>query len=452
MSHVVLVKIYDLGTTALADISGISLTKEMVRQINGPRSFQITAPAADPLLTTVAADGAPNLCSGRRKLVVWEGPADGTPPNPATDTPIFHGRIFTIERDGTENDVLVTVTAYDPWMELGFEGNNQAGRPVRSPGSTPGGEGDFTGPTFTPTPPGQTGVSGPDLMQQILTFSQADPTTNPIQGEGPLPIDVVSGVWDLDVPPAIDLSINDKADWPVQIGDFFNQLIQTGVVDLDMKPVLPGTGKNLSGVADPYVMVEASAQSKMGTDRSATVHFDYLTGSFNAAGCKQVEDFTTYMDRLWYELGPRIDQHHWRGDITPHAASVSSTLIPSDNAAAIYGGPPGAAIPGRMASVRVLDSLGNENLSRPLYVALYEDESKLRRQPRLLLYITPAADSKALFEPPQDYDAFDLVQIKTGSGFGVVLNEAQRVYGYTKTWTPEGVATVGQLITKADVS
>src|SRR5690348_17895009 len=42
-------------------------------------------------------------------------------------------------------------------------------------------------------------ISGPDLMKQILTFSQADPTTNPIQGEGPLPIDVVSGVWDLDV-------------------------------------------------------------------------------------------------------------------------------------------------------------------------------------------------------------------------------------------------------------
>jgi hypothetical protein len=242
VSHVVTVRIYDLGTTVLADISGISLTKSMTRQLNGARSFQLSAPASDSLLTTVAGDGFPNLYDGgNRKLVVWEGPSDGTAPDPSTDDPIFHGRIFTVERSGDENAALVTVTAYDPWMELGYEADNRAGRVVRDDAATLVGDPSFLTPVFTPTP-SQDGISGPDLIKQILTYSQADPSTNPVQGEGPLPIDLVSGTWDLNVPPAIDVNPVDSADWPVLCGDFINQLIATDAVDLDFRPVRPGTG------------------------------------------------------------------------------------------------------------------------------------------------------------------------------------------------------------------
>jgi len=443
VSHVIVAKIYDLGTTVLADISEISLEKSMTRQINGARSFTIKAPASSSLLTAIAGDGYPNLKTGNRKLVVWE---DG---DPDTDDPIFHGRIFQVERDGDENAVLVTITAYDPWMELGFEADNRAGRPVRDNTRTLVGDPSFLTPNFDSSVGGQTGISGPDLIRQILTYSQSDPTTNPIQGEGPLPIDLQSGDWDLDVPPALDISPIFDAVWPALCGDFIAQLIATNVVDFDLRPIRPGTGLNLDGDPDDFVMVEASSVSKKGVDRSATVHFDYLTGSKNAIGCKHVEDFSTYADRLWYELGPRLTPRHWRGDITPHSDSVSDILPIFDAAAAIYGGP---GTPGRFASFRVLDSLGTENSSRPLYIALYKDEAKLRVNPRSLLYITPDPDAKALHEPPQDYDAFDLVQIKTGSDFGIVLDEAQRVYGYTKTWTAEGVATVGQLVTSSDAN
>ena len=446
MSHVITAKIYDLGTTVLADISGISLTKSMTRQLNGVRSFTFSAPANSSLLTDVAGDGFPNLYDGgNRKLVVWE---DG---DPDTDDPIFHGRIFTVERSGDENSVLVNVTAYDPWMELGYEGDNRAGRVVRDDTATTFGDPSFLTPLFSPTP-SQDGISGPDLIKQILTYSQGDPSTNPVQGEGPLPIDLVSGSWDLDVPPAIDVNPVDSADWPVLVGDFITQLIATDAVDLDFRPIRPGTGLNLDSDTDDYIMVEASSVSKMGTDRSATVHFDYLTGSFNAMAAREECDFSLHCDRLWYELGPRLDKQHWRGDITPHSAiPVSEGLLTlMDDSATKYGGP--NTLKGYNASVRISDSLGTENSARPLYQALYAAEVRLRVEPRRLLYVTPCVDEKALFEPPQDYDVYDVIQIKTGADFGVELDEKQRVYGYTKTWSAEGVASVSELLTSADVS
>lgn len=445
--HVLTVKIFDLGVNELADVSSIALTRSMTRIANDPAetSFLISMPSNSSLLTTVAADGFPVLNEGNRKLVVWEDS------DPATTDPIFHGRIFLVERDSDTDTRQVNVTAYQPSIELGYEGDSRAGRYVRDGTATTVGDPSFLTPKFKSSVSGQAGISGPDLIKQILTYSQGDPSTNPVQGEGPLPI-ALTGAFDLAVPPAIDVNPIDSADWPVMVGDFIQQLIATDAVDVDYRPLRPGTGLNLSGVVDDYIMVEATSKSKLGTDRTATVHFDHLTGSFNAQGARLIHDFATQCDRLWYELGPRIDQSHWRGDITPHGAYSTGhgLLTKMDNAAAKYGGP--NTKKGYNAWLRVFDSLGTENSSRPLYQALYGTEIQLRLEPRVLVYVTPNPDHTALFEPPHDFDIFDLVQIKTGADFGVVLDEAQRVYGYTKTWTPEGVATVSELQTSADVT
>lgn len=446
MSHVLTIKVYDLGTTVLADVTGIAIgNRTFTRTVGSSTVFTVELPSDSSLLTTDAGDGFPVLYKGgNRKLVVWE---DG---DPSTDVPIFHGRILNVERDGDQNATQVTVTAYTPEIELGYEADNRAGRVVRDSSTTLVGDPSFFTPHFTSSVSGQDGISGPDLIQQILTYSQQDPSTDPIQGEGPLPIDVISGDWDLLVPPAIDLNPVDSADWPVLVGDFIQQLLATDVVDFDVKPVKPGTGLNINGDADDYIMGVASSKSKLGTDLSATVHFDYFTGDFNAQACRLVDDFSTQADRLWYELGPKLNSQHWRGDITPHSASVSDILTEMDDAATKYGGP--NTKKGYNAWIRVLDSLGTENSSRPLYIALFRAEIALRLEPRRLLYITPAADDKALFEPPQDYDIYDLVTINTGARFGVELAEAQRVYGYTKTWDQQGVATVSELQTSADVT
>jgi hypothetical protein len=417
VSHTVTAKLYDLQSNELADISSIALEKGLKRRLNQARSFTITAPAGHSLLTTVADDGYPNLRKGNRKLLVWE---DGDI--------IFHGRVFTVERhgDGTKNEA--TITAFDPWMELGYDADDRAGRPVRDE------TGNFIDPKFVSSVDSGDAISGPDLIRQVLTYSQGTGTeSDPNPGEGPLPIDLDTGDFDVDVPPAVDLSVVDSADWPVLIGDFVNQLIETGVVDVDMRPVDPSEG------FDPYVMVALSAVSSQGTDRSGTVHFDYWTGSKNASDCRHVEDFTTICNKLYDYLGPRRDTKHWKANITPGAPGT--TVDPSASRA-LYGG--------EFMAIRVFDSVGFEAQSRPLYMALWNAEQGLRVEPRDMLFITPSSDEKALSEPPADFDVGDLVAVNVGAEFGLPLAEAQRVYGYDKTWSREGVARIAGLLTSAD--
>jgi hypothetical protein len=421
VSHTITAKLYDLASNELSDISGISLEKTLNRRLSHSRAFTIAAPAGHSLLTDVAGDGYPNLRQGNRKLIVWE---DGGPGDP----PLFHGRVFGVERkgDGTQN--LATLTAFEPWMELGYEADNRAGRPVRDA------TGNFIDPTFTSAVGGQTGISGPDLIRQILTNSQGTDTESGAHpGEGPLPIDLSSGTFDLLVPPAVDLSPSDSMSWPLLCGDFIQQLVQTGVVDVDMRPVDPSEG------FDPYVMVALSAVSSQGVDRSATVHFDYWTGAKNAAACRHVEDFSTINNKLYDYLAPRRSKERWKGNITP--GSPGTTFDPSASRT-LYGG--------EFMSIRIFDSVGNENSARPLFIALWNGEQGFRVEPRDMLFITAASDTKALYEPPADFDVGDLVAVNTGAEFGIALAEKQRVYGYDKTWDRQGIARISGLITSAD--
>jgi hypothetical protein len=335
--------------------------------------------------------------------------------------------------DGTTN--MATITANDAQLELGYDADDRAGRPVRDA------TGNFINPTFAGTGSGGPDViSGPDLIQQILTNSQGtDSEGGAHPGEGPLPIDLSTGTFDIDVPPAIDLSVIDSMDWPVLCGDFIQQLIQTGVVDIDLRPVDPTEG------FDPYIMVALSAVSSLGTDKSATVHFDYWTGDKNAKAARHVEDFSTINNKLYDYLGPRRSQTRWRGNITP--GSPGTTIDPSDSRA-LYGGPDG----GEFMSIRVFDSVGSENSSRPLYVALWNAEQGMRVEPRDLLYITPSPDVKGLFDAPGDFDRGDRVAINIGAELGVELAETQRVYGYTKTWSREDVSSLSQIVTSAEAA
>src|SRR5690242_9540863 len=107
--HVLTIKIFDLGVNELADISAITLSRSLTKTANSPTeaTFMVTLPSNSPLLTAAAADGFPVLYKGgNRKLVVWEDS------DPATTDPIFHGRIFNVERDSDTDTRQVNVTAY----------------------------------------------------------------------------------------------------------------------------------------------------------------------------------------------------------------------------------------------------------------------------------------------------------------------------------------------------
>ena len=432
MAHTVTCILYDLQSNEIADITGIALEKTLQRRLNLFRVMTVQAPANHPLLTDTYTDGYRNLRRGNRKLIVWE---DGGP----GDQPIFHGRVWTVERNGDGTKNLVTITAYMPLAELGYESNDRAGRPVRGSTVQPTAgspfanyDGNFIYPKFASSIADQTGISGPDLILQVLTNSQnTGAESDPTPGEGPLPIDLTTGTFDLDVPPAVDLSPFDTMDWPVLIGDFIQQLCQTGVCNIDDRPVDPSEG------FDPYVMSVITARSSIGTDRSDTVHFDYWTGSYNAKACRHVEDFSTGDNKLYDYLGPRVDTFRWRGNITPGAPG---TLVDPTESRALYG---------QFMSIRVLDSLGTEASSRPLYLALWNAEQAFRVEPRDMLFITPADDEKGLFTAPGDFDVGDLVAVNVGPDLGVEFAGAQRVYGYDLTWNREGIRTVSQIIAAA---
>lgn len=436
-------KLYDLQSNELADISGIALERSEKVLLDGPRMFTIKSIGGHSLLTTVqeGGDGYPNLWAGNRKLVVWE---DGI------DDPIFHGRVFGVKRSGTGGKKTpVVITAYDPSMELGYEGDERAGRVVRGSTAVPTAgdpygsyDGNFINPKFASSVGAQDGISGPDLILQALRNSQQTGTeSDPTPGEGPLPIDIVSGDFDLDVPPAVDLSCLDSLDWPVMCGDWVQKLVSSGVCDFNLRPLEPGTGKNIDGDTDPYVMVELSAVSRFGTDKSGTVHFDYATGARNAATCDHVQDFSTICNKLYDYLGPRRDNTHWAGNITP--GSPGTTVDPSDSRT-LYGG--------QFLWFRVFDSIGDENSNRPLYIALWNAEAGFRVFPRDMLLVTPVKDHYALFDALKDYGEGDDVAVNVGATFGIELAESQRVYGFTKTWSRQGVSSVSEILTSAQHS
>jgi hypothetical protein len=427
---VIVAKLYDLASNELADVTPISLEKTMSRRLSGIRTFTIQAPAGHTLLTSTAGDGYPNLRRGNRKLLVWE---DGTI--------IFHGRVWTVERNGNGTENLVTITAQMPLAELGYEGNGTAGRPVR--GSTiqptagdPFGEydGNLVTPLFASSVAAQDGISGPDIILQILTNTQnTGIETDPTPGEGPLPIDLTTGTFDLDVPDAVDLNPAGRMSWPILCGDMIQQIASTGVCDVDERPVDPTEG------FDPFIMSALTAVSAFGTDRSDTVHFDYFTGSRNANQCRHVDDFSTINNKLYSYLGPPGPggTRFPLGNITP--GSPGTTVDPSAS----------RALYGQFMEADITDWTGSPIDARPLAVALWNAEQGYRVEPRAMLYLTPNPDVKALWQAPADYDVGDLISVSVGADFGLTIAAVQRLYGYDKTWDRQGVATISGLITSA---
>lgn len=409
-----IVKLYDLQTNELADISGICLSRQCSVRENLPRGLTLEAPAGHELLTGMdAGDGFPNLSTGDRKIIAWEEDRD--------DEPIFHGRVFRARRVGNGRTNRVTIQAYDPLVEFGTE-NGNAGRLVRDD------TGNFIQPSFGDT------ITGADLLYQAFVNSQqTGAESDPTPGEGPLPIDIGDGSR---FSSTVNLSMDNFLSWPLYLGDLVAKLANTGVVDIGARPIDPTES------LDPYAMIAMSAADTLGSDVSGTVHFDYWTGSHNAKEAVYDEDFSTICNKLYDYLGPPLPGGlRWPDNITPGTAGT--TIDPTASRARY----------GVFMAVRFYDQVVPSHTD-PFNLALWNAEMGYRVAPRNLLYVTPRPGSKALFRPfGRDFDASDIVGINVGSALGVSgLATDQRVLGYDVTWSRNNVARVSQLITSADVS
>jgi len=184
----------------------------------------------------------------------------------------FWGRIEHIDEQGDEDQGYVVMTAVDPSSILEY-------RPARDA------DGDFSKPSFMFDYP-----QGPLMLQAILQ--------NSIIHEGDLGFSL--GTFQGG---GVDLS-GLQTDWPMSIAEIAGLLTQTGEVDVVMS--YSSGGATMSAYNGNY-----------GGDVSGAVQFRYAMGTAsNCRGCRRTTDGSELMNKLWLYLGPKLDDQHWRGNIT----------------------------------------------------------------------------------------------------------------------------------------
>lgn len=332
-----------------------------------------------------------------------------------------HGTILQVSDNDAEDTGTVEYTSYDP-MEI------WQWRPARDA------DGDFSKPSFITD-----FVTGPQIMQQILTNTVSAGAGPPTDAEGAMPIAMGSfaaGGANLSGAPA---------DWPMTIAEIMSLLCETGELDVILTPI--DAGGNMARV-DCY-------NGNYGTDRSASVKFEYATGANNVRLIRRTVDATKLINKLWYYLGPKLDDQHWQGNITgdgyPDGAGGTLALPnpPGGDVTPVTGALGTLIAASRTAwlvrmEIRVYDAFGNEAAGAPLYARTWQNESTLRAQPKTLVHVTPERGVLPAF------DIGDLVTVSAGAVFRGGFTGVQRVYERTYSWDEDGVRSIAEIQTSAD--
>jgi hypothetical protein len=345
----------------------------------------------------------------------------------AIDDIDHHGRILDVSDNDDENTGTTEVTSYGPdeiWQW----------RPARD-GPASADPGDFSKPEFMQTLAIDGG--GP-VMEDIL--AQSEDGFDPSIGEGPMLIEFGSfatGGADLSGAPT---------NWPMTIAQIRSILQDSGECDVIVTPI--DSGGNI-GRVDVY-------NGNYGTDRSGSVRFDYATGLNNVGRIRRTQNMQKMVNKLWYYLGPKIDDQHWQGNITADGyPDGSGGALPLPNPPGgdqtPITGPLGQIIAdSRVANlvrmdIRIYDAFNAEAIAAALYARLWQTESLLRAQFRELVHITPIRGVVPAF------DIGDIIGVSAGAAFrGGIPFGGQRVYDRTVSWNREGVVELAEIQTSAD--
>lgn len=393
------------------DVSGVAIAGSVTRRLNRPSQASITIPMD-------SAIGE----AGSRLKVSFNG------------TLYFHGFVLDCETDSGEDEGFTVYNATDP-MEL------WQWRPVRDDTC------DFSLPTVI-----EDYQTGPEIMEAILTNTVNCGGGPPSDAEGPIFLTLgtfAAGGVSLEGAPT---------DWPMTIAQIASLLISTGELDLIITPTDPGGG--VMGTIDGY-------NGNYGTDRSASVRFQYGMGAKNVRRVRWNQDMTQLVNKIWYYLGPRVQtsddpagDQHWRANITgddpnlafppggklsPPASATNNQLgvLREDSQTSL--GPAGTGYGVRM-DVRIYDARGDEaTVGRDLYRRLWQIESWLRAVPRNLVHITPIRGYDFT-----TFDIGDLVTVEADASVRGGFSGAQRIYGYTISWDADGPFELSELQTSAD--
>ena len=255
------------------DITDIAIEGSTTRRLNRPAQATIRCPMQEMAnrFGTMFPD-----CGSYLK-VYYE--------NDTTTMPhlFHHGRVMTREITADQNNGYVVFNSADP-MEL------WQWRPVRDP------DGDFSDPEIVAF-----NQYAPAILHSALLNSEFAGGGPPTDAEGPLRLDitpVATGTIDMTGAPT---------DWPMTIQELFSLLVSTGELDAVVFPIEFDALDNY-GQLGIY-------NGNYGTDRTASVHFQYGMGNFNVQALRWNRDMTNMVNKLWYFLGPKCDQQHWRANV-----------------------------------------------------------------------------------------------------------------------------------------
>lgn len=380
------------------EITSIVLEGSLTRKLNRPAQATVRVPVQ-------FADGY----VGSRLKIVVEG------------TLSFHGTILTISDEGGEDAGYTEYTAQDP-MEL------WSWRPARDD------DGDFSDPDFM-----RVIQTGPQIMEYILHASE-NLALGEDDAEGPLFI--TYGGFEMG---GVNLS-GAPTNWPMTIAEIANLLTSTGEVDIVLTPI--DAGGNMAQV-DCY-------NGDYGQNLSGSVVFEYAMGEHNVREMRQVEDGTNISNKIWYYLGPRLNQQHWWANITggdPSKWQDSPFYVPYLQVLAERSYSRNAF--GVRMDVQIHDGRNDEGpVGLYLYRKLWLIEQYIRNFPRQLIHFTPIRGYD-----PNAFGIGDLVGVSAGTlmrgqyhrpGFNPPLrgfSGAQRIYEYTLTWDTDGVTAISEIVT-----
>lgn len=213
--------------------------------------------------------------------------------------------------------------------------------------------------------------------------------------------------------------------FPMSIERMRALLTATGQMD---QVLHPGVGSSTLDLLNNY-----------SNDLSGSVVFEYNTGARNATIATVTLDVDNLWNAIWYLMGPRINEQHWRGSITPTAPHPSGTwpngLLTriSDSRINL----------GYAQKVDVYDDKDDENSIRPLFEEEWANEAWITAVPRTFLNIRPNRGVA-----PTNFGVGDLI--------GVAANDlngnhsgSEHVYGFDLTQDTE-LLYISEILTSAD--
>lgn len=306
---------------------------------------------------------------------------------------IFSGKIAQPQASGDADTKYTELTAFDHLISCGE-------RQVK----------DSTGNLITPV---FFATDAPGMFFEMIQNTAAvDP--------GPFPLSVFSYAGG-----GVDLSF-DFMNFPMTIEQMRQLLVATGQMDVFLTPGIGSSTLDLTN-------------GDGGNDLSASVSYEYATGSHNARVATITVDSTEIVTALWYLLAPRLTKTRYKGSITRTAPHVGGTW-PASLLAKIA---TSEALYGFRQRIDIKDETGLANTIRPFYEAEWAGEANIVAEPKTIASVLPNRGTFPAFRPG------DLISVASG-----VLNGgfsgAQRVYEFEVSEDADGVVELTDIITSAD--